>query len=410
MLDVRLLGGATVERSAGKVASVRLQPRRLAVLAVIARAGVRGISRDRLTAVLWPDASPAGGRRALSQALWALRRDLACDALFLGVQTLQLNPAVAACDVVRFEEALGAGRLADAARSYGGPLLEGFRLPLADDFEHWLELERAVLARQHTAALERLGREAAASGDTAGAVDWWRRLARAEPLSARPTLALMRALRAAGDRSAALHEAQTHAATVGAELGGAPDPAIVALEVEIRREIAAETVVGVTRDPRPVPATVTVPLLPAEMPRFGEPSRADAASPRAMRGLVCPEEIDASPASPPIRSQTAAVGAAPVATPPITPRPLAGASMRLALAGLFACCAVGVAAEVNHPGYLRTGRLTAADPPVVALGTLTDFRTGATFPVAAAHRAARHTAPPRQPPARRPARRARAPR
>ena len=79
------------------------QPRRLAVLALIARAGERGVTREKLRALLWPDADEEAGRRALSQSLYALRRDLGVDELLLGVQDLRLNPDAATCDVVEFE-------------------------------------------------------------------------------------------------------------------------------------------------------------------------------------------------------------------------------------------------------------------------------------------------------------------
>ena len=41
--------------------------------------------------------------------------------------------------------AVASGRPADAVRAYGGPLLEGFHLDNAAEFEQWLTAERARL-------------------------------------------------------------------------------------------------------------------------------------------------------------------------------------------------------------------------------------------------------------------------
>jgi len=40
----------------------------MAILALLARAGERGLSRDKLLAMLWPDAEVDRGSRTLAQA------------------------------------------------------------------------------------------------------------------------------------------------------------------------------------------------------------------------------------------------------------------------------------------------------------------------------------------------------
>src|SRR4029079_11411475 len=84
------------------------QRRRLAVLAALAVDGRRGMSRDRLLSLLWPERDAAGGRRALSQALYALRQDAGAEALVLGVGTeeLRLNPDEISTDASDFEAAV----------------------------------------------------------------------------------------------------------------------------------------------------------------------------------------------------------------------------------------------------------------------------------------------------------------
>ena len=72
-----------------------IQPRRLAILALLARAGDRGVSRERILSLLWPDADDDRGPRALAQALYALRKDL-------GIEDLIPGPRSAARSGARF--------------------------------------------------------------------------------------------------------------------------------------------------------------------------------------------------------------------------------------------------------------------------------------------------------------------
>src|SRR5690606_22866794 len=104
--------------------------------------------RERLLALLWPDAQEEAGRRALSQALHALRNDLH-DELFTGVQELRLNLAVAACDVLDFEAAHAARDWERAVAAWTGPFLQGFRLAGAAEFDRWMEEERAHLTERY---------------------------------------------------------------------------------------------------------------------------------------------------------------------------------------------------------------------------------------------------------------------
>src|SRR4029078_4551250 len=77
VIRIHTLGGLTVRDVDGKpLAGAATQPRRLALLALLARAGERGVSRERILGLLWPDADDERGPRALTQALYALRQEL----------------------------------------------------------------------------------------------------------------------------------------------------------------------------------------------------------------------------------------------------------------------------------------------------------------------------------------------
>src|SRR5215213_6358450 len=99
MLRLLTLGGLAVHGPDGPLTGSAAQPRRLAVLALVARSGKRGVSRAKLLGLLWPDAREEQGRRVLAQALYALRRDLGDDRAVVGNQDVRLDPDVLWCDV-----------------------------------------------------------------------------------------------------------------------------------------------------------------------------------------------------------------------------------------------------------------------------------------------------------------------
>jgi TolB-like protein len=235
MLRFRTLGGAVVEGETGPTGGAAAQRRSLALLALLALAGDRGISRDRLMAYLWPEVDPERAGHRLTQALYALRRDLQVGTLFLGSADLRLNAELIGSDVAEFTAAHRAGRLEQAVALYAGPFLDGFFLSGAPEFEHWVDNERAGLARDYAEALEALAAEAVARGDLEQAAEWWRRLADHDPLSSRVTIHLMSALAAAGRRADAIERAGAYQELIQRELEAAPNPAVLALAQQLRQ-------------------------------------------------------------------------------------------------------------------------------------------------------------------------------
>src|SRR5216117_3360961 len=75
-LRLRTLGGLAVERNPPLGPGAAAQRRPLALLALLAAASERGVSRDKLLACLWPESSQEKARHLLTQTLYALRRDL----------------------------------------------------------------------------------------------------------------------------------------------------------------------------------------------------------------------------------------------------------------------------------------------------------------------------------------------
>lgn len=245
MLRFRTLGGAAVEGETGPIGGAASQRRSLALLALVALAGDRGISRDKLLAFLWPETDPDRAGHRLTQALYALRRDLQVGALFLGSAELRLNAELMGSDVAEFVAARRAGQLDRAVALYGGPFLDGFFLSGAPQFERWVDNERAGLARDYAEALETLAAEAVARGDPRHAAEWWRRLADHDPLSSRVTVHLMSALAAAGRRADAIDRARAYQELIRHELDASPNPAVLALAQQLRKGAPQGTVLSV---------------------------------------------------------------------------------------------------------------------------------------------------------------------
>ena len=230
VLRLRTFGGLWIENATvGAEAGAR--PRRLAVLAILAAAGPKGLTRERLLGILWPDSEPERARHALSQTLYNLRRDVGADVVIATAQDLRLDPALIGSDLADCRAAIRAENWAAVAELYEGRFLEGFYLADADEFERWVEAERLAIAGEAARALEAGAR---AATDRGAAVGLWRRLTVLDPLSGRFAAGYVQALVAAGERAGALAHAKAYEATLERELGTAPDPSVARLLEQLR--------------------------------------------------------------------------------------------------------------------------------------------------------------------------------
>lgn len=254
MKRIKTLGGLAVFDGGRLLAGSAQQPRRLAILAVLARAGGGGVSRDRLVALLWPDTDEERGRRSLNQALYGLRHELGTEEAILGTRDIRLNPDLVETDVGDFEAALASGALEEAARSYG-PFLGDFNLPGAVEFARWAEAEREALTVEYRRVLEAVARNAAGRGDWGAAVLWWRRRAALNPDDGPIAQNLMLALAAAGDVPGALRHAEIFTEFRQGQLELPADSEVLTLAERIRRgEMPPAPLRSARSDAVPAPA------------------------------------------------------------------------------------------------------------------------------------------------------------
>ena len=122
MKRIQTLGGLAAFDGPQPLGGNAQQPRRLAILAVLARAGDRGINRDRLAALLWGEVEEERARRNLNQALYALRQELGAEDAILGTRDLRLNPELIEVDLQAFETARASGAIEEAARHTLAPV------------------------------------------------------------------------------------------------------------------------------------------------------------------------------------------------------------------------------------------------------------------------------------------------
>lgn len=262
MLRLLTFGGLALEQRDGS-SPPRVRPQRLALLAVLAAAGERGVSRERMCGLLWADADEARARHALRQALYALRQELGAD-IIQTEPVLRLDRSLVSADVMEFRVAVSAEEWERAARLASAPFLEGFYLPSAAGFDHWVEEERNALRADVARVLLLLARQATASGTHEAAVEWWHRLTLLDPLSGRFALGYLKALAAHGDRAGALAFARSHESVVRRELEADADPEIRRLEAELRA--LPSPAVERQRPPETVPSSSAARPAPRDLP------------------------------------------------------------------------------------------------------------------------------------------------
>ncbi len=240
MIVFRTLGTIGLRNSEGRdVRTVLAQPKRLALLAMLAMSPHARCHRDQLLGYFWPDHGTDRAHAALRQALRFLRRELGNDVIFnVGNQGVWVDTAVMACDVCEFERACDEQRLEDALDRYRGDLLPGLFVGEASpEFDNWLAAERVRLhQRALTAAIGLVARNRA-RGEVPLAVQWSRRAMGLAPEDERILRTFLELLADAGDCAGAIRAYENFAAALKRELGIPPSAMTRRLADTIRMSV-----------------------------------------------------------------------------------------------------------------------------------------------------------------------------
>ncbi|PYO78587.1 MAG: hypothetical protein DMD63_06975 [Gemmatimonadetes bacterium] len=168
--------------------------------------------------MFWAETGQEQARNALRQAVHRLRHEVGTDVIeSRGAEELSVNSKVLWSDVAAFDDALAAGKIADALSHYRGNLLPGFFLSDAPGFEQWLETERGRLRERAASAAWDLSRAESASGQLSMASHWARWAYALNPDDEADLRKLIDVLVRAGDHSSAVRAYEEFAERVSRE-------------------------------------------------------------------------------------------------------------------------------------------------------------------------------------------------
>lgn len=211
-----------------------LAPHDAALLAWLALEGPT--PRNRLAALLWPEAPPETARNSLRQRLFKLRRQI-------GVELVRGGTLAALAEGVRHD--------LDEADT----LLDGVALEIGGEFAQWLALQRERRRARLRRSLVDLAEMAEAAKDWDDALSHARELLALEPLSEEAHRRVIRLHYLAGDRAAALLAFDRCEKVLKDEVSTPPSAQTLALLLTIQRAAGPPEVQATG----PVPASLLRP-------------------------------------------------------------------------------------------------------------------------------------------------------
>ncbi len=239
-LVIRMLGTYTLAWENQRLPLPSAHKARL-LLAYLLLDGGRGVARDRLIGILWPERPEATARRALSNALWQIRsaHGPAAGRLRTGEDrvAILLEPGDR-FDVAEFRTLTAesgpsvppyteeVSRLHRAVALYRGDLLETC-------YEDWVLLEQQTLREEYLRAVGRLIVLHKQRGEYNQALTYALRLVAADPLREEAHREVMRLYHLLGRPRAALDQYETLRRLLWDELQTTPTPLTDALRQEI---------------------------------------------------------------------------------------------------------------------------------------------------------------------------------
>jgi len=242
-LSLALLGTPEV-RHAGRIVKFRTRKEQALLIYLGVEGGLH--SREKITALFWPDSEELQGRTSLRRTLADLRstlHDTGCPAHliierdrlgfdFSSDSDLDLHTLESTYSLARrsstIQEAQGAVQnplllhLQHAASLNRGPFLEGFSLSEAPNFDDWSRLQREVWHQRISLILDRLSQMLSDAGELLNARETVARWIALDPLHESAHRRLIEVHLAAGDRNAALRAYEAYRLKLAEDLNAKP--------------------------------------------------------------------------------------------------------------------------------------------------------------------------------------------
>jgi DNA-binding SARP family transcriptional activator len=238
MIELQTLGRGTVRRDGEDLSGITSQKQRFALLVYLAVE--KRASRGHLLALFWPEREEEKARHSLSQAIYALKRELGEECL--RVESDSVEAASEACDVdaTALQEAAEAERWEAVTQLYRGPFLDQFQLPGAPEFEKWQSSTRTRLARLARRAFRHVVEQHVNEGDLSAALTTASHWAALDPLEDEAHHTCIALLARSGQRSAALEHYEAYRSRLASELDVEPLDETVQLVARIRAGAVVE--------------------------------------------------------------------------------------------------------------------------------------------------------------------------
>jgi serine/threonine-protein kinase len=244
MIRLHLFGSIELRNPESiEVRSVLAYSKHTALLAYLACSHRVTHRREQLAALLWPDLDEARARNALSKANHHLRRELGEGVIVArGSDEVGIARGHIWCDVAAFDDALVAGRHAEAIALYRrGELLDGFHLSGTPEFDRYIEGERHRRKQQALDAIAALADAAEHEDDLTSSIQWMRLASKMAPEDEVTVRRLLLLMDRAGDRAGAIARYEEWVAYLARELDVMPSPESQALVASMRARRAVRS-------------------------------------------------------------------------------------------------------------------------------------------------------------------------
>ena len=285
-LHFTVLGSVDLLRADGsRLLSFLAQPKRVALLAYVAIEAPGGfVQRERIMSVLWPDSDNTRARQSLRNSLYQIRQSAGAEILVnRGSADVGVDPAILFVDAVALRAAVAEGRFQDAVDLYGGPLLPGFHLDDAPDFEEWTARARAAIQADALRAFREAARAREGSGDLEAARSLLRRAQEIAPADEEILRQRLFLLARQGNRAAAVAEGEEWIEMLRSTLEIEPSEPTLRLMRDLRSGGPVDAGLPVTA-PSP-PSARSSPVNPSAPPTARE---ADPGTRAPVRGVRLP--------------------------------------------------------------------------------------------------------------------------